>query len=444
MKKKNIVLVVDAGGRGSALVDTYARSSYIDRILAVPGNDLMQDLTDKQVETFLNLKTTDVNEIVKLAKKEKVNLVDVAQDNAVRAGLVNKLQSAGIPAVGPTKNAGRIEWDKGWARRFCKKHNIPQPAFIVCHTTKEGIGFIKKQKRNKKWFIKAAGLAEGKGVLPAENNKEAIKRIKELKKYFPDAAATYLIEEWMMGEEFSTYILSDRRTYKIIGSAQDHKRIFDYDKGPNTGGMGCSSPPLLITKKVFQIIDQKIISKIINAFRKEDIPYTGILYLGGIISEREPYVIEFNARWGDPEAQVILPGLLSDLFEMGIAVAKGTIENINIQTDSKSRVVVAGASKGYPGDYSEVKGERIYGLEEVRRMKGVKLYGAGVKKVGNIYTASGGRLFYVVGEGENVIEAREKAYEAIQLIHVGDPKRANLLHFRTDIGWRDVQRLTAA
>lgn len=439
------VLVVDPGGRGSVLVEKYSQSPHVEQVLAVPGNDLMHLGSEKPVKTFPGLKTTSVADILKICEEKKVTLVDVAQENAVEAGLVDRLEELGIYVVGPTRKAGQIEWDKAWAREFGEKYSIPQPFFKICFSEEEGIRFIRSQP-DQKWFIKAAYLAEGKGVLPTENNKEAIRRVHQLQKEFKDAARVFLIEKWLEGEdgwaeEFSSYVAAVSSEYKYIGSAQDHKRVENFDRGENTGGMGCSTPPLLLTKELLQDIEEQIIQKALCGLEREGRPYKGILYLGGMAIREggrlAPYTIEFNARWGDPEAQVIIPGIVSDLFEISMAIAKGNIKDLNIVPDGKARVVVAGASRGYPGDYTQVKGKQISGLEEAAGMNGVRLYGAGVRLEDGKYYASGGRLFYVVGEGGDVIDARQKAYAAMSVISV----EGNNLHFRTDIGWRDVERL---
>lgn len=440
----NTVIVIDAGGRGSALVDAYAKSPHIDRIIAIPGNDLMQINTTKKVITHQNLKTTSVKEIVEIAKKEQPVFVDVAQDNAIAVGLADALQKEGIKVFGPTQKAGQIEWDKSWARDFGVRHGLPQPAFQSFNSIEAGIEFIKSHSAqqssvgDKQWFIKAAGLAEGKGVLPANNNVEAIEKIKELNETFRSAAETYLVEEWMVGEEFSSFAISDGENFQIVGSAQDHKRVYDGDTGPNTGGMGCSTPPLVVTSEIMKQVEE-IFTKTIKALSQEGRPYKGVLYLGGIIKQgtSDVYIIEFNSRWGDPEVEVILPSIKTDLYDINMAVIEGDITKVNIETDEKARVAVAAASTGYPIDYSAVKGKKISGLEKVIALPGIKVYGAGVKKIDNNYVINGGRLFYVVGQGRNVIEAREKAYSAMSMISIEDEG----LHFRKDIGYRDVERL---
>ncbi len=431
------VAVIDAGGRGAALVEAYARSPQVGRLIAIPGNDLMSINTDKPVEIYPELKTTDVKGIIEICRREKVDLVDVAQDNAVAIGLVDELIRNKINVVGPTKAASRIEWDKAYCRRFCQKLKIPQPEFKVFHSPQAGIEFLKKQK-DQSWFIKASGLAGGKGALPAKNNWEAQKAVLDLKR-FGAAGKTYLIEKWLgdsnqPAEEFSIFVFTDGKNYQIAGSAQDHKRALDGDKGENTGGMGCSSPPLLITPQFLKKVKTKILDKIIKNLKN----YQGVLYLGGIAIKEDgqlnPYVVEFNARWGDPEAEVILPGLKTDLFAISRAILKRKLNNLKIKTDSRYRVAVTVAAKGYPDDYSAVKGKEIIGLDMV---KNVKIYGAGVKVMNNKFYAAGGRLFYVVGEGKNVLAARKRAYTALAKIAI----EGNNLYYRTDIGWRDVYRL---
>ena len=324
-----------------------------------------------------------------------------------------------------------------------ERNNIAQPNFTVCHAEEEGIVYIKKQKESR-WFIKAAGLAEGKGALPAKNNKEALSAISMMKQ-FGEAGKTFLIEEWLegdtgtAGEEFSTFIISDGKEFRLVGSAQDHKRIFTFDEGENTGGMGCSTPPLVLSREIMKQVND-IFDKTINGLAKENRPYTGVLYLGGMLVEKKGkkkvYVIEFNARWGDPEAEVLISGITNDFFALNAAIAQGSIKDIKITVDGKARVSVVGAAKGYPGNYASVKGKQIFGIQEAKNIPGVTIYGAGIQMMNNKYYAHGGRLLHVVGEGKNVIEAREKAYKAMSLISI----EGNNLQYRTDIGWRDVER----
>lgn len=419
---RKTVLVVDGGGRGAALVHKYAQSKAVGKIIAVPGNDLMEVNTKKQVQIFPNLKTTSTLEILEICKKENVDLVDVAQDNAVEIGLVDKLIKRGFNVVGPTRLAGQIEWDKAWARRFMKKYKIHHPKFKICKSQKEGINFVKKHNRS--WFVKASGLAEGKGAIPAENTMEAIKAIKQMAA-FGKAGETFVIEEWLKGEEFSMFAITDGKTFQIVGSAQDYKRLYDGDKGPNTGGIGCSTPSLVVNKKIYKQ-GELIIKRTILGLASEKRPYKGVLYLGGIIVKGKVYVIEFNARWGDPEAEVIIPGIKNDLFELSMSIVKNNLKKFKVKVDGKSRVAVTGSLR--PGAIN--KKRELFGIKKVLKLKGITVYGSRVTKDKNKYFVSSGRLFHVVGEEKNVIEARKNAYHAMSFISI----EGNNLHFRTDIG----------
>ena len=440
MKERGTVLVVDGGGRGSALVHKYSQSPHVDKIIAVPGNDWMPKVSEKPVTIFPQIKTSDVVRIAQLSRELGVNLVDVGQENAVREGLVNMLKLFKIAAVGPTREAGRLEWDKEYARVFGDYFKLPQPKYSAFSTEGQAEKFLDFQENNR-WFVKASGLAEGKGAIPATSKQEVLDAIRKLKKEYPESAKVFLIEQWLEGEEFSAFAVSDSRNFNILGYGQDHKREYDGDKGENTGGMGAVSRPLFTNDLEFQRKVESILTTTINA--KPAGGYRGILYLGGmavkINDKLEPYVIEFNARWGDPEAQVIVPGLNVDLFEMGMETAKGTLRRINVSDDGRVRVAVAGVAKGYPRfkEYSQVQGKEIFGLEEAGKIDGVIIYGAGIKIEDRKHYANGGRLFYIVGEGKNVFQARDRAYEAMGKIRI----EGNSLHFRKDIGWRDVKRL---
>lgn len=431
------VLVVDGGGRGSVLVEIYSESPYVSKVLAVPGNDLMGMNSRKPVKIYPYLKTTSIAEILAICQKEKIDLVDVVQDNAVEVGLADALIRSGVKwVVGPTRLAGQIEWDKAWARGFMKKYNILHPNFYIFNSQDKAVEFLKKKKEGR-WFVKANGLAEGKGALPAQSNLEAMKRVKEMPR-FGKSGETFLIEEWLEGEEFSLFIACDGESYKVIGAAQDHKRMYNFDLGENTGGMGCSSPPLVLTPRLLEEVEREIVKKTLYGLQKEKRDYKGILYLGGIIVDGKIYVIEFNARWGDPEAEVIVPSIRSDFFLLGRAIAEGDLRRYKLKIDKKSRVVVTLAiNPDFTGSLEG--GLRIYGIEQARELPAIRVYNARIKKLGRNYYAHRGRQMYVAGEGNNVIGARQRAYSAVSLIYI----EGNNLHYRTDIGWRDVERLHA-
>jgi len=443
--KKATILVIDGGGRGAVLVDKYCQSRHVTQVLAVPGNDLMKKLSQKPVNIFPKIKTTDILSIIKICQSEKVDLVDVVQDDAVAKGVVDALQNEGIRVFGPTKAASQIEWDKAWARNFMKKFKIPAPEFKICKSSQEGIDFIKSQKRGE-WFIKTSGLAAGKGALYAKDNHQAIQKINQMKD-FGKAGQTYLIEKCLVGEEFSSFAIVDGSNFVLLGHAQDHKPVFDGDLGPNTGGMGCSSPPMAITKKIEKQI-KNIFKKTTEGLVKIGRSYRGILYLCGMIDKNGMvYVIEFNARWGDPEAQVIIPSIKNDFYELANQVLDGGIKKIKIKKDNSYRIAVTAASRGYPSDYSKVIGKQIFGLDHLlnqftssrhpERSEGsYKIFGAGVKIHNSKYLVNGGRLFYVTTAGKNVAQARKIAYNALSLVNV----ESDNLHYRTDIGWRDLER----
>lgn len=433
---KHTIAIIDSGGRGSVLVYKYAQSPHVDRIIAIPGNNFMHRNSHKLVDIYPHLKTTDVDEIVALCQKENVSLVDVAQDNAIAVGLVDALLKVGIPTVGPTKKAGELEWNKAFARKFMKKYKIPQPEFFVFSSQKAGIEFLRKQK-DSAWFVKASGLCEGKGALPAGNNKEAVMCIKTLSR-FGESAKTYLLEKWLQGksaEEFSVFFLCDGKHKVFLGAAQDHKRAFNFDLGENTGGMGCVSSPGIMSKAVYKQVEE-IAQKTIDGMRDEGRPYRGILYIGGMVIDGGVFVIEYNARWGDPEAQVILPSIQTDFFDLAMDTLSGQITQKNIKQDKKIRLVIAGAAKGYPVDYSLARGKQIFGLEKVQKLPHILLFGAGIKMRDRQFFVNGGRVFYIVSEGGDILQARERGYSAVSQIFI----EGNNLHYRTDIGYRDVAR----
>lgn len=437
MAERNIVGIVDGGGRGAVLARAYEKSPHVDGIVVFPGNSLIDVMAKKPTLIYPVSKTTDVTAIVDMFQGLGVTLADVAQDNAIAVGVSDSLREVGIPTIGPSREAGKIEWSKSIARGLGKQAGIQQPKFEVFTRTEPADWYIDRSGEER-FVVKADGLADGKGVKIAGSSEEAKRMVREIREQFPQAANVFLVEELVAGEEFSTFFASDGEHVKIIGHAQDHKREANFDEGENTGGMGCSTPPMLMTEGL-EIEVGKDIGKIMRTLAEMGVPYEGIGYYGGMYdsNKRRLNNIEWNARWGDPEAQVILPGITSDMYELAMSIVNKGLDKYNLTTDSLARVVVAGASRGYPRDYSAVRGLQIFGLEDVMKMKDVQLYGAGVAVVDGKHYANGGRLFYVVGQGENVITAREKAYGAMARVHVD----GNNLIFRDDIGWRDVQRL---
>ncbi|OGH18772.1 MAG: phosphoribosylamine--glycine ligase [Candidatus Levybacteria bacterium RIFCSPHIGHO2_01_FULL_40_15b] len=437
------VAIIGSGGAEAALVHKYSQSPHVDRLIVIPGNDMMREVSLKPVETFQTVKATDVGRISRICHDEGVRIADIRQERAVEADMAQILSEFDITVIGPTRRAGILEWDKTYGRAIATLADIPQPNYEVFND----INYIKEvllRDGDRVRFVKAAGLADGKGAMRTASNEEVLRVIEKLKREYPDATFAFLFEEEVIGEEFSAFAVSDGKSFIRLGEAQDNKREYDGDLGENTGGMGANNRPIVVAETELQEGIETIFQKTFDMQRKMKQgkhPYRGVLFLGGMVTERagekEIVLVEYNARWGDPEAQVIVPGLKVDFFELGMAIAEGRLRNLKIENDGKARVAVAGVSKGYPRDYSQVKGKEIRGFTDAKKVDGVTIYGAAVKVEEGKYFANGGRLFYVVGEGEDVIQARQRAYEAMERISV----EGNNLHYRTDIGWRDVERM---
>ncbi|MBI4080403.1 MAG: phosphoribosylamine--glycine ligase [Candidatus Levybacteria bacterium] len=427
------ILIIGAGGREHALAATYAKSNRVKKIFVAPGNDFMEE-TSSKIQVFPQISLLDFDSMLSLVKKYDIDLVDVAQDNVLAEGFVDKLSKYGIPAFGPKKAAAEIEWNKDWARSFMKKYDLPIPRYKSFSNKTRALSHV-KQLPEQTLFIKASGLALGKGVIKAENRKEAYAAIVAMKQ-FHTAGKTFLIEEGMTGEEFSLFAICDGKRYVIAGCAQDHKTVYNGDLGPNTGGMGCVAPTTLLNQQLFSQIKRTILNPFIHGMLLEDRPFTGIIYLGGMLSKKGPQVVEFNARWGEPEANVILPGLQTDYIDIVEAVMMQELMTKAVRFDNKVRISVAGCAIGYPTEYSKIKGKKIVGLTVASRLPGISVFGAGIKRKGKDYVVNGGRIFHLVAEGDNIAKARERAYTAMSHISV----EGNNLHYRTDIGWRELAR----
>lgn len=407
--------------------------------------------TKKEIEIFREyngkkLTPTSVLEIVEICKRKGVSLVDVAQDDAVAAGVADATREVGIPTVGPGKGPAQVEWDKGFSRIFSEEEGIPIPEYAVFTSERSGILYLRTQP-DKRRAIKAAYLAGGKGVLSARNNKEARIKIRELRRNFPEAARKYLLEEWMLnedgtpGEEFSAFFICDGVNWQFLGVAQDYKLIDCEDRGENTGSMGGNSPTLIYTKEIANQTEE-IADKQFSGLRRRGLNYQGVWYFSGIVLEqggkKVVKKVEDNARLGDPEAQLIVPGI-RNFFEINRAAAQGDIRSITVKTDRKKRVGIAGAARGYPGDYTAVIGKIVEGLNEIMKRDGIRVFGAGIgmDADGN-YTVSGtnGRIFHIVGEGKTFIKPREKVLGAFGRASI----QGNNLHYRHDIAWRDIER----
>ncbi|MBP7832545.1 MAG: phosphoribosylamine--glycine ligase [Candidatus Levybacteria bacterium] len=430
MQIKNI-LILGSGGREEALADAYSKNKNVKAVFIAPGNGLT-GFRNKKVRALLDTPVNDFKKILQASEAHKIDLVDVASDEPLSLGFVDMLQKEGMHAFGASKNAAEIEWNKEWSRDFMKKYKLPIPQYVSFTDSKKAISYIEKLPEQP-LYVKASGLALGKGALFAANKKEAISAVMDMKK-FGNAGNTFLIEECMVGEEFSLFVLCDGKDYVVIGAAQDHKTVFNKNVGPNTGGMGCVFPGLVVTSKIIKECEDKIVKPFMKGMIAEERPYSGVLYVGGMITHTGIKIVEFNARWGDPEAEVILSAIKTDYLSVIEKIIDKKLKGVKITLDQKTRVSVAGCASGYPDDYKNVKGKKIFGLETVS--KRALLYGSGIAKHEKNLLVNGGRIFHIVGVGKDVIESRAQAYSEISKIFIED----NNLHFRTDIGWKDVER----
>lgn len=428
-------MIIGSGAREHVISKAYEKSPLVEEILVTPGNDFMIYNRDKPVAIDKNCSLNDPDSLLYLAIKYSPDLIDVAQDDAIANGAVNLLQQNGFDVFGPTQAASRIEWDKAWSREFMRRHGIPSPAYEIFNNRWQASDYVEELYRtdkSKPLYIKASGLCGGKGALLATSFKSALRAIREMSD-FGKAGETFLIEEGLIGEEFSYFAVTDGTTCRFFPSSRDYKRLFINDSGPQTGGMGAISPTL-ITKGLEEYIEQELLQKTVDGLRQEGTPFGGILYLGGIITrDQKIKVIEYNARWGDPECQAVLPGLKTDYGEVVLASLEGRLDEIDLSFNDKVRVCVVGAVKGYPDDYSDNIGKKIFGINNARRVKGAQIFGAGMDGSFDSLTVNGGRLFSVVGEGEDIVHARKRAYEAITKI---DVEKGNL-QYRMDIGQKD-------
>src|SRR3989344_4729240 len=427
------VLILGSGGREHVLAKTYAKNKNVEKIFVAPGNGLV-DFKNKKICSLQMVNVNDLDAVLNVCKKYDIDLVDVAQDESLANGFVERLRAKKIQTFGPTKNAAEIEWNKEWARNFMKKYKLPTPLFKSFSDTKTAIKYVNKLSEQA-LFIKASGLALGKGAIYAKDKQETIRAINTMGK-FGKSGKTFLIEKCMIGEELSLFALCDGKNYVIVGAAQDHKNIYNNDRGPNTGGMGCVSPCNIITAKIMKEVRENILNPFMKGMVKENRPYEGMLYLGGMLTKTGVKIVEFNARWGDPEAEVILPSIKTDYLKIVKAVRMKNINKLKINLDNKVRISVAGCSRGYPDNYSLVKGKEIFGLQKAIMLPNITIFGAGIIRKGKRFFVNGGRIFHLVASGKDVIEARRFAYQAMSTIYIKD----NNLHYRTDIGHRDMQR----
>ena len=405
------VLVVGGGGREHAIVHAISKSPKVEKIYAAPGNAGIANLAE-----CLNIKDTETDKIVDFAKENAIDLVVVGPEASLALGIIDKLRAAGINAFGPTKAAAQIEASKNFAKDLMAKYNVPTAGYKVFNKYDEAIAYVKET--GAPTVIKYDGLAAGKGVVVAMTIEEADEALKDMLLDDKFGHGKVVIEEYLEGPEFSFMCFVNGTNVYPLEMAQDHKRAYDGDKGPNTGGMGAYSPLPFITNEDYEYAMNKIMIPVAEAMVKEGCPFTGVLYGGLMKTKRGIKVIEFNARFGDPETEVVLPRLTSDIYDAFMAIVKGEAPVLTWNKEFTIGIVLA--SKGYPGDYK--KGYEILGADQPH------IYHMGTKREnGKVYT-NGGRVLFAVASGATLEEANKKANALVDTI-----KCDNLFH-RTDIG----------
>lgn len=412
------VLVIGGGGREHAICVTLAKSPKVDHIWCAPGNGGIASVAE-----CVDIAATDIEGVVAFAKEKRPDLVMVAPDDPLALGMVDALEQAGIRAFGPRKNAAVIEGSKSFAKDLMHKYNIPTAGYAVFEDSEKAIAYIKEQ--GTPIVIKADGLALGKGVTVAMTEDEAIHAVRDAIDggAFGGAGARVVIEEFLTGPEVSVLAFVDGKSLKTMPSAQDHKRAYDNDAGPNTGGMGAFSPSRFYTDEIAAECMETIFKPTVAAMAAEGRPFRGVLYFGLMLTPKGPKVIEYNARFGDPETQAVLSRLDSDLYDILNAVIDGKLDQMEIRWKDDAACCVVLASGGYPKAYE--KGKVITGLDTVTD---AFVFHAGTKKQGDTIVTSGGRVLGVTATAPTLDEAIQKAYADVHKIQFEN------VHFRTDIG----------
>lgn len=417
------VLVVGGGGREHAIVHKLSKSKKIEKIYCAPGNPGIKELAET-----INISPMDFDLLIKFAKDNNIDLTIAAMDDTLVAGIVDEFEKNNLKIFGPNKRAAIIEGSKAFSKDLMKKYNIPTANYETFSSYEDAVKYI--ESLSFPIVIKADGLALGKGVLICKSLDEAKESLKEimLNKKFGKSGENVVIEEFMVGKEVSILCFCDGKTIVPMVSAQDHKRAFDNDEGPNTGGMGTISPSKYYTDDIAKIAMDTIFRPTMEALAKEDREFVGVLFFGLMLTEQGPKVIEYNARFGDPETQVVLPRLKTDLIDIINACLNKQLNNITIEWEDYATSCVILASGGYPDSYK--KGYEIIGLEKCKELKDVFVYHAGTDVKDNKIVNSGGRVLGVMAKGENLEKALEKSYDALKIVSFKDS------FYRKDIGKR--------
>ncbi|MHC4444364.1 MAG: phosphoribosylamine--glycine ligase [Planctomycetota bacterium] len=415
------VLIIGSGGREHTLTWKIKQSPQVDRLFCAPGNAGTAQIADN-----LGLKDDDLPGIVKFAQDEKIDLVVVGPEDPLCMGLVDQLSAAGIRAFGPDKAGARLEGDKAFAKEMMRHGSVPTAEVRFFTKFRDAKTYV--ASRDTGVVVKASGLAKGKGAIVCEDPADAILALERImvKREFGSAGDVVLVEEKLTGPEVSVLALVDHNTFYILENAQDHKPIGEGDTGLNTGGMGAYCPTTLLDDNLLDQIKSEVLVPIVDAMRREEIKFKGVLYAGLMLTSGGPKVLEFNCRFGDPEAQPIIMRLKNDIIDVLDAVIDNRLDSITLEWDPRPSICVVMASGGYPGPYE--KGKPITGLDQANAMEDVVVFHAGTKLIGNQVVTAGGRVLGVTALGDTLQDAADRCYQAVEKINFEGA------YYRRDIG----------
>jgi phosphoribosylamine--glycine ligase len=415
------VLLIGSGGREHALAWALAASPLLTKLYAAPGNAGICEIAE-----CVAVDTDDHLQVVTFCRAHRIDLVVIGPEAPLVAGLVDDLEAAGIRAFGPSKAAAQLEGSKGFTKDICREAGIPTAGYARFDRREAARAYVSGHALPV--VVKADGLAAGKGVTVAADRGAALDAVDAI---FAEPVASAVVEEFLEGEEASFFALSDGRTVIPFGTAQDHKRAFDGDLGPNTGGMGAYSPAPVMTPDLIERTMAEIVRPTLAGLERRGIRYLGVLYAGLMLTAEGPKLIEYNARFGDPECQALMPRLKDDLLTILNAAVDGLLDKVSVRWRDEAALCVVMASRGYPGDYR--KGTEIRGVAAAAAMPGVEIFHAGTRRSGEKTLAAGGRVLGVTATGQTIAEAQARAYAAVDLIDWPEG------FCRRDIGWRAVE-----
>jgi len=415
--------VIGSGGREHAICYKLKQSSKIKKLICIPGNAGTQKIAENIKEDISNF-----DALYKIIKKQNVDIVIIGPEQPLVEGLVDYLNEKKVRVFGPDKFASQLEGSKAFMKNLCKKNNIPTANFGVFNNFDDASSFIKKN--GAPIVVKADGLAAGKGVSVCTSIEEALKKTKEILDGKFKSSHQVVLEEFLEGEELSYFVIVDKNSYHFFGTAQDHKRVGEGDVGPNTGGMGAYSPAPLLTDQLENKIKKKIIEPTLKAMKDLGFPYKGFLYAGLMIKKGEPYLIEYNIRMGDPECQVLMMRLKTDLLEIINSATKNKLNNLKIEWEKKNCITIVLCAKGYPSNY--IKNSEIKNLFSISADENNQIFHAGTYEKNNKIYSSGGRVLNITSASDSLIKARNKSLSNLNKINWNDG------FFRKDIGWRVI------